>query len=113
RETSRAAGNDVPPAVRNALVELDRLILSRAELAEPGEALKRIVRAVFSVVGSPEPSLRPDEEGTDFLIERIREGWSEGVPAVRVVRPALDPTRLSSRAEAIARCSDPGFAPSA
>ena len=112
RAAPRAEGDDLSPAVRNALLELDRLILARPELAEPGETLSRIIRATFAVLGSPEPSLRPEEVGSEFLLERIREGWNEGVPAVRVVRPALDPTRLATRAEAIARCSDPGFVPS-
>jgi hypothetical protein len=110
-ETTRVEGDDLPPALRNAIVDLDRLIEARPELAEPGEMVARIVRAAFSIAGSPEPSLRPGEEGTDFLIERIREGWDEGVTAVRVVRPALDPSRLTRRADAIARCSDPGFVP--
>ena len=112
RAVPRAEGDDLSPAVRNALLELDRLILSRPELAEPGETLSQIIRATFAVLGAPEPSLGPEEEGSEFLLERIREGWNEGVPAVRVVRPALDPTRLATRAEAIARCSDPSFVPS-
>jgi hypothetical protein len=96
------------PVVRAALQEIDRLTVARPDLAEPGVSLARFVRAAFALEGSPRPALRPGEEGTEFLIERIRDGWLEGVPAARVVRPALDPGRLAARAGAIAACAGPG-----
>jgi hypothetical protein len=101
------------PEVESALADLARLAAARPELAEPGEMLSRIIRAAFSAPGSPEPALRAGQVETEFLIERIREGWSEGEPAVRVVAPALDQGRLVERAEAIVRCAREGFAPSA
>jgi hypothetical protein len=100
--------DDLSPVVREALQELERLGVARPELSEPAESLSRIIRAAFSVEGAPEPALRPGEPATDSLIERIREGWCEGVAAVKVVRPTLDPSRLAARAAAIAASSGPG-----
>jgi hypothetical protein len=98
----------VSPVVREALRELARLGVARPELAEPAESLSRIIRAAFAVEGAPEPALRPGEPATDFLIERIREGWREGIAAVRVVRPTLDSGRLAARAATIVASSGPG-----
>jgi hypothetical protein len=96
---------DLPADLRLALYELDRLTQGRPELAIPGETLARMLRGAFAARGSVEPSLEPRDPQTDFLVGRIREGWREGVPAVRVVAPALDPARLASRAQAVVEAS--------
>ena len=65
-----------------------------------------VLKAAFATGGSPVPSLEPADDQTAFLLERIREGWGEGVPAVRVVTPALDRNRLLARVKAIDDCAD-------
>ena len=65
-----------------------------------------IMKAAFATRGSPVPSLEPADDQTPFLLERIREGWGEGVPAVRVVTPALDRKSLLARIKAIDDCAD-------
>jgi hypothetical protein len=94
-----------PGDLRLAIEELGRLIEARPELALPGEGLARMLRGAFAIRGSVEPSLEPGESQTDLLIDRIREGWREGAPAARVVAPAIDQTRLLSRAKAVAESS--------
>lgn len=47
----------------------------------------------------------PADDQTAFLIERIREGWSEGVPAVRVATPTVDPKSLLGRVKALDDCA--------
>ena len=94
-----------PADLRLALEELGRLIQGKPELAIPGETLAHVAGA-FGTRGSVDPSLDPGEPQTDFLISRIREGWREGVPAVRVIAPVLDPARLASRAKAVAESSE-------
>ena len=95
-----------PAELRLALEELGRLIQGKPELAIPGETLARMLRSAFGTRGSVDPCLDPGEPQTDFLISRIREGWREGVPAVRVIAPALDQARLASRAKAVAESSE-------
>ena len=65
-----------------------------------------MLRGAFGTRGSVDPCLDPGEAQTDFLISKIREGWREGVPAVRVIAPVLDPARLASRAKAVAESSE-------
>ena len=65
-----------------------------------------IMSAAFATVGSPVPSLEPADDQTAFLLERIREGWGEGVPAVRSVTPALDRESLLERIKALDACAD-------
>lgn len=65
-----------------------------------------VLKAAFATGGSPVPSLEPANDQTAFLLERIREGWSEGVPAVRVVAPALDRKSLLARVKALDDCAD-------
>lgn len=65
-----------------------------------------VLKAAFATGGSPVPSLEPADDQTAFLLERIREGWSEGVPAVRVVAPALDRKSLLARVKALDDCAD-------
>lgn len=96
------ADGDWPADLRPAIDELGRLIEVRPELAIPGEALAHMLQGAFAKHGSIEPSLESGEPQTDFLINRIREGWQQSVPAVQVVAPALDPARLASRAMAVA-----------
>ena len=97
--------DNLPPDLGLALEQLGRLIEVRPELVIPGETLARMLRGAFRTRGSVEPSLNPGEPQTDCLIGRIREGWREGVPAVRVVEPAIDQARLASRAKAVAESS--------
>ena len=65
-----------------------------------------VLKAAFATGGSPVTSLEPADDQTAFPIERIREGWGEGVPAVRVVTPALDRNRLLAQVKAIDNCAD-------
>jgi len=65
-----------------------------------------VLKAAFATGGSPVPSLEPANDQTAFLLERIREGWDEGVPAVRVVAPALDRKSLLARVKALDDCAD-------
>ncbi len=65
-----------------------------------------VLKAAFATRGSPVPSLEPADDQTAFLLERIRGGWSEGVPAVRVVAPTLDRRSLLARVKALDDCAD-------
>ena len=65
-----------------------------------------ILKAAFEQPGSPHPALAAADEQTAFLLERIREGWAEGVPAVRIVAPVLDPEGLLARVHALDACAD-------
>jgi FdhE protein len=97
---------EAAPALRAALAELERLVSVRPDLEPLWPAITSLLKETFADPGSPDPSLRPDDENTPFLINRIKEGWAQGMPAARVVPLALDPMRLWKRAIALIACTD-------
>jgi hypothetical protein len=97
---------ELPPALRAALADLDRQARPDAELESLRQKLESILKAVFSMSGTAVPSLAPEDSQTSFLMERIQEGWREGVPAVRVVSPVVDRDRLIERVKGLDACAD-------
>jgi len=100
-EPENDANEPLPPVLSDALAELERSSRNRLELEALGATIAGILKTAFATPGSPVPSLGPEDAQSAFLLERIREGWSEGVPAVRVITPALDRDRLLGRVRAI------------
>jgi hypothetical protein len=92
-------------AITEALAELDRLVAARPELKSLRPPVACLLRAAFQEPGSVTPALLPDEDETAFLLDRIREGWTEGVPAVRVVSPSIESEVLSRRVRGIDACA--------
>jgi FdhE protein len=88
------------------MTDLERLLSTRTDLEPLRHAITKLLMATFADPGLPVPGLRPDEENTTFLLERIKEGWAQGMPAVRVIPPKLDPLRLWKRALALVACSE-------
>ena len=105
-EPRKDAGEPFPPALSAALAEMERSSRNRPELEALGPTIVGILKATFSIPGSPVPSLAPEDAQSAFLMERIREGWSEGVAAVRVIVPALDRDRMLARVRAINEIAD-------
>ena len=97
---------DLPASLIAALADLDRWTLPNPDWEPLRLRMAMVLKAAFATGGSPVPSLEPADDQTAFLLERIREGWGEGVPAVRVVTPALDRNRLLARVKAIDDCAD-------
>ena len=97
---------DLPASLIAALADLDRWALLNPDWKPLRLRVATVLKAAFATGGSPVTSLEPADDQTAFLIERIREGWGEGVPAVRVVTPALDRNRLLARVKAIDDCAD-------
>jgi hypothetical protein len=94
----------LPLSLRTALSDLERLIESRPELADPGQQLASILKATFSVPCSPTPDLTSEETDREVLIELIRDGWSNEVPALRKISITFDRSLLLQRATAITDC---------
>jgi formate dehydrogenase maturation protein FdhE len=61
---------------------------------------------MFAIPGAPVPSLEPAAEQTPFLVQRIKEGWKIGAPAVAVVSPEIERGRLIERMIALATCTE-------
>jgi hypothetical protein len=99
-----SSGQPVPLA--RALADLDRLVAARPDLASLGPRIAGILVATFQTPGSVRPALEPGFDETAFLLDRIREGWNGGVPAVRVVPPSFDPPALLARLSALDACAD-------
>ncbi len=97
---------DLPASLTAALADLDRWSLPGPDWGPLRLRMARVLKAAFATAGSPVPSLEPADEQTSFLLARIHEGWSEGVPAVRVVAPALDRQSLLARVKALDDCAD-------
>ena len=97
---------DLPASLIAALADLDRWTLPNPDWKPLRLRVAMVLKAAFATGGSPVTSLEPADDQTAFLIERIREGWGEGVPTVRVVTPALDRNRLLARVKAIDDCAD-------
>jgi len=97
---------DLPASLTAALADLDRWTLPNPDWEPLRLRMAMVLKAAFATGGSPVPSLEPADDQTAFLLERIREGWSEGVPAVRVVAPALDRKSLLARVKALDDCAD-------
>jgi formate dehydrogenase maturation protein FdhE len=99
-----AVSAEWPGALRSALADLERLIGSRPELESPGRSLARVLEAAF---GKPAVRLmlRLEEESgeTEQRMQRIREAWKNGQPALHCVTPTLEGFALDERALAIAR----------
>ena len=90
----------LPPALGAALAELERFRRNRPELDTLGATMVGLLKAAFGTPGIPVPALAPDGAQTAVL-ERIRQGWSQGIPAVRVIPPSLESDRLLGRVRAI------------
>src|SRR5271166_3979465 len=97
---------DLPASLTAALADLDRWTLHGQDWAPLRLKMAMVLKAAFATAGSPVPSLEPADDQTSFLLGRIREGWSEGVPAVRVVAPAFDRTSLLARVKAVDAAAD-------
>ncbi len=97
---------DLPASLTAALADLDRWTLPSPDWEPLRLRMAMVLKAAFATGGSPVPSLEPANDQTAFLLERIREGWDEGVPAVRVVAPALDRKSLLARVKALDDCAD-------
>jgi hypothetical protein len=89
-----------------ALADLDRWTLPGEDWGPLRLRMALVLKAAFATEGSPVPSLEPADDQTAFLLARIREGWGEGVPAVRVVAPALNRKSLLSRVKALDDCAE-------
>ncbi len=96
----------LPASLTTALADLDRWALPSPEWGPLRLRMAMVLKAAFATGGSPVPSLEPADDQTAFLLARIREGWSEGVPAVRVVAPELDRKSLVARVQALDDCAD-------
>ena len=103
----RPARPDIPPALRAALTDLERLVSTRPDLVILRPAIARLLEATFADPGAPVPGFGRDEANTPFLLERIKEGWAQDIPALRVVPPAFDESRLLKRTVALLSCSEP------
>jgi hypothetical protein len=90
-------------ALQAALLDLARWTPPGADLEPLRQRVEAILQAAFATPGAPIPALEPGGEWTEFLQERIREGWSQGVPAVRAVPPALDSSRVLDRMRSLDR----------
>ncbi len=99
-------GAELPVALRHALADLESWAPPGPDWEPLRQKLARVLVAAFAVPGSPIPALDTHDIQTGFLLDRMREGWREGVPAVRVVPPALDHARLLERISSIDRCND-------
>jgi Protein involved in formate dehydrogenase formation len=104
-------GSEPPVSLKAALTELDRHVRRNPDLEPLRQWTESILKVAFMPPGSPVPSLAPEDEQTEFLLERIREGWREGIPAVRVIAPALDRARLLGRVRAIDEIAGRDHAP--
>jgi hypothetical protein len=108
---SPEGGAVVSPALKSVLIDLDRWLSSRPHLQPLGRHVECILRSAFSIPGSPVPSLDPAREECRVLIERIKEGWKAGAPAIAAVRPEIDRIRLIQRMRALAACTEHGQSP--
>jgi Protein involved in formate dehydrogenase formation len=106
-ENTAVARPDLPASLNAALADLDRWTLPSPDWEPLRLRMAMIMRAAFANRGSPVPSLEPADDQTAFLLERIRQGWGEDVPAVRVVTPGFDRTSLLARFKALDDCADP------
>jgi hypothetical protein len=100
---AKEAAPELPATLKAALLDLARWTGPGADLELLRQRVETILKAAFTTHGAPIPSLEPGAELSEFLQERIREGWSQGVPAVRVVPPAIACTRLHERVRSLDR----------
>lgn len=100
RDRRRAARPALAPEVSSALADLDRLARDRPELAGACRVVGRMLPALFGGGPTAVPDFAPHREA-------IREGWSRGLPAFRVVPPATDGGRLTERAVALCDVLEP------
>jgi FdhE protein len=104
-------GPAIPAMLNATLIELDRWLRLRPDMKPLGQRVECVLKSVFAVPGSPVPALEPGAEQTRFLMERIREGWSAGAPAVAVVRPEIDRNQLIQRMIALAASTEHDHSP--
>ncbi len=105
-EESPGCGHVFSPALKAVLIDLAPWLKTRPHLEPLGQHVECILKSAFGIPGAPVRSLDLAQADTCMLIERIKEGWRSGAPAVTVVMPEIDRSKLIQRMLALAACTE-------